>query len=68
MENKGSNPKSALISYMTLGKSLKVSPVQEDNDATPEVHVRARLGNGANHFTHVKHVRSGCGTKKPVTA
>lgn len=64
VENEGSNPKSALIGYMTLRKSLKVFPVQEDNDATYEVNVRARLSNGANHFTHVKHARSGCRTKK----
>lgn len=41
---------------MTLGKSLKISPVQEDNNATQEVHVKARLGNRANHFTYVRHM------------
>lgn len=44
---------------MTLGKSLNFPPLQECNNATHEVNMRAGLDNGAENTSHtLKHSRS----------
>lgn len=64
VENEGSNPKPALISYLTFRKSLNLSPVQEDNNANHEVNVRAGLYNGAENTSHTFKTLEECSYRK----